>query len=128
GFRADVAGLGEGGERVEGAVGAQARVTAAEDQLLGLDVELDLADAAAAELEVDAGRRDPLVDLVRVNLALDRVDVGDGGEVEVAAPDEGLQLVEEGRGGRAVAGAEAGLDEGRPLPVLADALVVFQRR
>ena len=63
---------------------AQSRLAAAEDQLLGLDEELDLADAAAAELQVVAGDGDSVMAAQRVDLALDRVDVGDGGEVEIA--------------------------------------------
>ena len=65
---------------------------AAGDQLLGLDEELDLADAAAAELDVVAGDGDLLVAAMGVDLALDRVDVGDGREVEILAPDEGREL------------------------------------
>jgi hypothetical protein len=49
-----VAGVDQGLQRVERATAAQVRVAAAEDQLLGLDVELDLADAAAPQLEVGA--------------------------------------------------------------------------
>ena len=41
-------------QRLAGAAGAQRRVAAAQDQLLGLGEELDLADAAAAELHVVA--------------------------------------------------------------------------
>ena len=63
-----------------------------------------------------------------VDLALDGVDVGDGGEVEVLAPDKGLQLVQEGPGARQVAGAGPSLDERRPFPVLANALVVVEGR
>jgi hypothetical protein len=76
----------------------------------------------------DDAIRHALVDLVGVDLALDRMDVGDGGEVEVLAPDVGLQFGQEGRRRVQVPGAGAGLDEGRPFPVLADRLVVLQRR
>ncbi len=54
------------------------------------------------------------------------MDVGDGGEVEVLAPDERGQFRQERPSGRDVAGAGPRLDEGRPLPVLADALIIFQ--
>ena len=128
GLRGHVPGLGQRGERLQGPAAAKLRIAAAQDQLLGLDVELDLPDAARAQLEIDALGRHPLVDLVRVDLALDGMDVGDGGEVEVLAPDEGLELGEERLGRGHVAGAGARLDEGRPLPVLADILVVLQRR
>ncbi len=73
-------------------------------------------------------RAQPLVGLVQVDLALDRMDVGDGRIVEVAAPDERRQLVQESLRPGQVAGAGPGLDVGRPLPVLADRLVVFERR
>ncbi len=56
------------------------------------------------------------------------MDVGDGREVEVPPPDEVLHLAEEGRRLDGIAGHEARLDEGRPLPVLAHGLVVFDRR
>ncbi len=103
-------------------------MAAAQDQLLGLDVEFHLADAAAAQLQVGALGAQPLVHLVGVDLALDRMDVGDGGEIEVAAPDEGLQLLQERPPARGVAAHRPGLDEGRPLPVLADAFVVVEGR
>ena len=77
---------------------------AAGDQLLGLDEELDLADAAAAELDVVAGDRDLAVALDGVDLPLDRVDVGDGGVVEIFAPDVGRELGEEGLARLDVAG------------------------
>ena len=106
---------------------AQLRIAAAGDQLLGLDEELDLADAAAAELDVVAGDGDLLVAAMIVDLALDRMDVGDRGEVEVFPPDIGRQLGEEGLAGRDVAGDRARLDQRGALPVLAEALVVLQR-
>ena len=67
-------------------------MAAADDELLGLDEELDLADAAAAELDVVALDRDLVVAPIGVDLPLHRVDVGDRGEVEILAPDEGRQL------------------------------------
>ena len=56
---------------------AQARTAAAEDQLLGLDEELDLADAAAPELHVMAGHDDLGMAPHGVDLPLHGVDVGD---------------------------------------------------
>ena len=108
---------------------AHARVAPAEDQLLGLGEELDLADAAAADRDVVAVDRHLAVALVGVDLALDRMDVLDGGEIQVAAPDEGLQEADEGCPRLRVAGDRAGLDHRRALPVLADAAVInFGRR
>ena len=62
------------------------------DELLGLGEELDLADAAAAELDVVALDRDLVVTAIGVDLPLHRVDVGDRGEIEIFAPDEGREL------------------------------------
>ena len=75
---------------------AQLRVAAAGDELLRLDEELDLADAAAAELDVVAGDRDLPMAAMIVDLALDRMDVGDRRVVEIFAPDIRRQLGEEG--------------------------------
>ncbi len=118
----------QGGEGVQGARRAQVAVASAQDQLLGLDIELDLADAAAPQLQVGAARGHRFAGLVGMDLALDRMDVGDGSEVEVAPPDEGFELIQERLPAWDVAGRGPGLDERRPLPVLADALVVFEGR
>ena len=74
-----------------------------------------------------AGDRDRAEAAVGVDLPLHGVDVGDGGEVEVLAPDEGRELVEELRAGVDVAGHGPRLDQGGALPVLAEALVVDER-
>ena len=84
---------------------AQLRMAAAGDELLGLHEELDLADAAAAELDVVALDRDVLVAAIGVDLPLHRLDVGDRGEVEILAPDERRQLAQDRLAGRDVAGA-----------------------
>ena len=94
-------------QHVERAPAAQFRLAAAGDELLGLDEELDLADAAAAELDVVAGDRHHGVAAMVVDLALDRMDVGDGGEIEVLAPDVGGESGEEGVAGLPVAGDRA---------------------
>ncbi len=115
---------GQGVQRVDRAGAAQTRVATAQDQLLGLDVEFDLADPAMAQFQVRALGLHALIDLVHMDLALDRVDVGYGGEVQVAAPDEGLQLSQESLARSDIAGRHPGFDMGRPLPVLADALII----
>ncbi len=74
---------------------AQFGMAAAGDQLLGLHEEFDLADAAAAELDVVAFDRDVVVPAIGVDLPLHRLDVGDRGEVEVLAPDERRQAAAE---------------------------------
>ena len=99
-------------------------IAAAQDQLLGLGEELDLADAAAAELDVVARDLDGAAAAMGVDLALDRMDVVDGREVEMLAPDVGRQVGQEGLADGEVAGDGVRLDHGRALPVLADALVV----
>ena len=101
-------------------------MAAPQDELLGLDVEFDLADAAAPELKVGAGRRQAFVSVGGMDLALDRVDVGDRREVEIAPPDERLKVGQKGLAAWQVAGHGPGLDEGRALPVLADTLVVAE--
>ena len=120
----DPAVLGQLVERGERVAVAQMRIAAAGDQLLGLREELDLADAAAAELDVVALDRDLAVAAIGVDLPLHRVHVGDRGEVEIFAPDEGRQFVEERFARRDVAGAGARLDHGGALPVLPGALVI----
>ena len=79
---------------------AQVGVAAADDELAGLGEELDLADAALAELQVVAGHLDRAGEaLVGADAQPHVVGVLDRGEVEVAAPDEGAEAVEEGRAG-----------------------------
>src|SRR3546814_9373057 len=99
-------------------------VAAAPDELLRLGEELDLADAAAAELQVVARHRDAAAAAVRVDLALDRMDVADRLEIQAAAPDEGPEMGEESFAGVDVPGHRARLQHGRAFPVLAHALVI----
>ena len=82
-------------------------MAAAGDQLLGLREKFDLADAAAAELDVVAVDRDLAVALVGVDLPLHGVHVGDGGEVEILAPDERREIGEKRLAGSDIAGARA---------------------
>ena len=63
-----------------------------------------------------------------VDLTLDRVDVLNGGEVEIFPPDERLQLTKEASTGGVVAGNRTGLDQCGALPILSDALIVGERR
>ena len=111
-------------EHVEGARPAHLRTAAAEDELLGLDEELDLADAAAPELDVVSGNDDPLVAAHGVDLALHRMDVGDRRVVEILAPDERREVGKEALAELEVARRRARLDERGALPVLADRLVI----
>ena len=111
-------------EHVEGAGPAHLGTAAAEDELLGLDEELDLADAAAPELDVVAGYDDLLVAAYGVDLALHRVDVGDRRIVEILAPDERREVGEEPLAELEIARRRARLDERGALPVLADGFVI----
>ena len=92
-------------ERRQRVAVAQVRITAAGDQLLGLREELDLADAAAAELDVVPLDRNLAMAAIGVDLPLHRVHVGDGGEVEILSPDERREFVENRLASRDVAGA-----------------------
>ena len=73
----DPAVLGQLVERGERVAVAQMRIAPAGDQLLGLGEELDLADAAAAELDIVALDRDLAVPAIGVDLPLHGVHVGD---------------------------------------------------
>ena len=103
---------------------AERRIPPAPDELLGLREKFDLANAAAPELDVVPGDGDLAAAAVGVDLALDGADVLDRGEVEVTAPDEGLEPLEEAVPRLDVAGYGLRLDHGGPLPVLAGGRVI----
>src|SRR5690606_29896525 len=104
------------------------REAATGDELLGLNEELDLADAAPAKLDVVALHRDLAMPLVGMDLALDGMDVGNGRIVHIFAPDIGPQLLQEGLPRLDVARQRPGLDHGGALPVLAARLIIGQGR
>ena len=114
----------EGAQRIQRPPRPQGRIATAEDELLGLGEELDLADAAPPQLHVVPGDGDRRAALGGMDLALDRVDVLDRREVEIFAPDEGPQLGDEGLARLDIAGRRARLDHRGALPVLAHALVI----
>ena len=124
----DPAALGEHRQHLHRRAAAQFGEPPAGDELLRLDEELDLADAATSELDVVAPYRDLAMALVGMDLALDRMDVGDRREIHVFAPDIGLQFLEERIAGPQIARDRARLDHRGALPVLAAALVIGQRR
>src|SRR5665213_517239 len=102
----------------------QSRIATAENELLCLCEELDLANTAAAQFDVMSRDRDGAVLSVRVNLTLDRVDVLDGRVIQTSPPDEWHDGTQKFRARCWIAGAGARLDHGRALPVLTHALIV----
>jgi len=102
-------------------------VAATGDQLLCLHEELDFANAAASELDVVTGNRDLPMAADGMDLALHRMDIVDGGEVEILAPDVRRQHFQEACARLPVARDGTRLDEGSALPVLPAAFVVALR-
>ena len=111
-------------EHLEGARAAQTWPPSAENELLRLNEELDLANASAAELDVVARHGDDFMAAHGMDLALHRVDVGDRGVVEILAPDERGEIAQKGFAQRNVAGDRTRLDHRGALPVLPEAFVV----
>src|SRR5262245_33956782 len=99
----------------------------ARHQLLGLDEELDFADAATTELDVVSLDRVLVVAAVGMDLPFHGVDVSDRSKIEILAPDERRQAAEQRFARRDVAGTRPRLDHGGALPVLPGALVVVER-
>ena len=128
GRRIDPAGSREPAKCLAGRGDAQLLQPAAPDQLLRLREEFDLPNPSAAGLDVVPFHRYSPAAAVRVDLALDRVNILDGCEVEVFPPDERLQLAQEAAPGGAVAGDRTGLDQRSAFPILPDALVIGERR
>ena len=124
----DLPGIHQSLDGLHGRAGAQSGLAATPDQLLGLRKELDLADTALAELDVVPGDGDPRSALVGVDLLLDRVHVLDRPEIEMTAPDERVDDGAHRLDRRRRTGDGAGLDHRRPLPGLADRVVVGLRR
>src|SRR4029078_2192214 len=102
-------------------------MASARNQLLGLHKELDLADAAATQLDVVPLGGNLAMSAIGVDLTLHAVDVRHRGEVEILAPDEGRQTLQERFARADVAGASARLDHGGALPVAANAFVIIER-
>ena len=115
-------------ERLQRRPHPQFRMPAAGDQLLGLGEELDLADAAAADLDVVAFDRDLALAAIGLHLPLHVVDVGERCEVEMLAPDERRDLGDQRLARLEIAGAGPRLDHGGALPGPPFPLVIMQRR
>ena len=95
--------------------------------MLRLREEFDLADAAAPKLDVVTGNGDRAVTAMGVDLPLDRMNVFDGSEIEIAPPHERFDRFQEFRSRGLIAGTGARLDERGALPVLSHALVIVFR-
>src|SRR5258708_4240246 len=98
---------------------------AAGDQLLGLGKELDLADAAAADLDVMSLDGDFALAAIGLHLPLHVVNIGERGKVEMLAPNEGGDLGEQRLACFGIAGANARLDHRRALPGTPFPLVIM---
>ncbi len=110
-------------EGVEGGAGVQGGVAAAVDELEELDGELDVAQAAGAELEFAVDLRGgDVVDDAAAHL----LDVGDEVLAFGRLPDQGRYGVDVVGAEGFVAGDGAGLQERLELPGLGPALVVGQ--
>jgi hypothetical protein len=107
---------------------AQFGMPAAGDQLLGLREKLDLADAAAADLDIVALDRDLALPAKRLHLPLHVMDVGKCREIQMLAPDEGCDFRNQRLTGLGVAGAGPRLDHGRAFPGPPFPLIIVQRR
>jgi hypothetical protein len=88
--RVDAAGCGQPPQGGAGRPNAQPGDPATPDQLLGLGKEFDFPDAAAAGLDIVALDGDSSAALMRLDLPLDRMNIGNRREIEVLSPDEGL--------------------------------------
>src|SRR5260370_14733879 len=112
GRRIDAAGTRETAQCLASRPNLQLADPAAPDQLLGLGEEFDLPDTAPTGFDIVAFDGDSAAAAMRINLALDRVDVLDRCEVEVFTPDEGPQLTQKALRGNAIAGDRASLAQG----------------
>src|SRR6516162_7295749 len=125
--RIDTAGGSEATQRLASGSSPQLTHAPTPDQLLGLGEEFDFADAAATGLDVMPLDGDSSAAAKGVDLTLDRVDILNGGKIEVFPPNERLQLAQKALPGDPVAGHRPGLDQRCPFPILADALIVGER-
>ena len=114
----------QGAQRGERRATAQPLIPAPVDELQRLGDELDLANSAGSELDVAV---EPFPRSAAVDLALHRLDLLDGVEVEKAPVDERRDLLEKRPAEVAVAGDRTRLQHRRSLPCLAQGLVVGDR-
>ena len=112
----EIAALGEAEDGAQRVLLAEPRIVPPVEELERLHEELDLADAADAELDVAA--LGVLAAERAVDGALHPADLPHDGGVEPRPEHEGPDQLGEAAGDRGIAGAEAGLDERLPLPGL----------
>ena len=124
GRRGDDAGIRQRRKRAERGVVAQGNVSPAKNELLRLNEELDLSDAAWREFHIRRARIEIVGADLRIDHPLDGLDIADGPIVEISAPDVGLHPCKELCGRGAITGSWPALDPDHAFPVLADALVV----
>ena len=115
-LRGEVPALGEPEDGAQRVPLSEPRIVAGVEQLKGLHEELDLADAAHAELHV-LPRAAPGLERV-VDRVLHAAHLADDGAVETRSEDEGAHQLEEAIGDRGVAGGVARLDQRLALPQL----------
>ena len=108
---------------------SQIRVTPARHQLPGLRKKLDLADAPGTKLHIMAVQGDrPMQPLMRPDPLSHIMGVLDRREIQMFAPNEGRQDVQEPRARRDIARRRAGFDIGAALPTAPLGLVIALRR
>ena len=124
-FGVDDAFVGQPLQRVHGHRRLQARMPAAPEQLLGVDEEFDIPDAAAAELEVETSgllERGLVpaftgeVGVFGADAGLEVGDLLDHREIKVSPPEVGMQAREQRLTRRPVARDHACLDHRQPPP------------
>ncbi len=94
---------------------------------MGLGEEFDLADSAAAALEVVTGADRLPNGVVVADARGEAADLGDRAEIEAAAPDEGADGIKEGLPGCDISRGGAGADEGGAFPGKGTRFVVRYR-
>ena len=124
----DDPGFGQCVERRAGAAPPEFGSPPAVDHLVRLREEFDLADPAAALLEVEAGAGAGRSGIVGADLLRQPRDLGNRPEIEAAPPHERPDRGEEAFACGHVARAGAGADEGGAFPGQCRAFVMRQRR
>ena len=128
GLLADAAGADQRAQRAERPRRAQLRLPSAVDQLVDLDEELDLADAARPRLTSNPGPEALPLGIMVADAAGERLHLADRAEIERAPPHERVQRLDEIAAEPGIPGDRAGADEGGPLPGQGRGFVIADRR